>query len=251
MDIINFFSYEKNNMEVIDKILSSIVNKGIIVDIGANLESSKKALELAHKYDFIYSAVGVHPSDVTELNEENLELLKELSTDSRCVAIGEIGLDYHWPEPDPELQKKWLGRQLELARVQNLPVVIHSRDAAADTLKIMRKEHAEDIGGVVHCFSYSAEIAKECVDMGFYIGIGGVVTFKNARKMVEVVSQTPLERILLETDCPYLAPEPFRGKRNNSLYLPYVVDKIAEIKGIEREEVISVTEKNAFSMYRI
>ena len=241
--------YDIDREEILDSMQAAGI--GNIVDIGANLESSKKALELAHKYDFIYSAVGVHPSDVTELNEENLELLKELSTDSRCVAIGEIGLDYHWPEPDPELQKKWLGRQLELARVQNLPVVIHSRDAAADTLKIMRKEHAEDIGGVVHCFSYSAEIAKECVDMGFYIGIGGVVTFKNARKMVEVVSQTPLERILLETDCPYLAPEPFRGKRNNSLYLPYVVDKIAEIKGIEREEVISVTEKNAFSMYRI
>ena len=195
--------------------------------------------------------MGVHPSEVEEMDENSIEYLRELSRDAKCVAIGEIGLDYHWPDPAPELQKEWFIKQLSLAREVKLPVIIHSRDAAADTLDIMKSEHAEDIGGVVHCFSYSKEVAAECVKMGFYIGIGGVLTFKNARKMVEVVEQTPIDRILMETDCPYLAPEPFRGKRNNSLYLPYVVTKMAEVKGISEEEVIRITEENARRMYRL
>ena len=220
-----------------------------IVDVGASIETTKKALELAHRYDFIYAAVGVHPSEVAELDDDSIELLRGLSRDEKCVAIGEIGLDYHWPEPEPELQKLWFKRQLNLARQENLPVIIHSRDAAADTLEILRDERAEEIGGVVHCFSYSKEVARECIKMGFYIGIGGVLTFKNARKMVEVMEDTPMDRILLETDCPYLAPEPFRGKRNSSLYLPYVVQKMAEIKGISADEVISITRENARTMY--
>ena len=236
-----------------DELLASMKEAGIgnIVDVGASMASSKKALELAHKYDFIYAAVGVHPSEVEELDGNSIEKLRDLSRDEKCVAIGEIGLDYHWPDPAPELQKEWFIRQLGLAREEKLPVIIHSRDAAADTLDIMHSEHAEEIGGVVHCFSYSKEVAAECVKMGFYIGIGGVLTFKNARKMVEVVEQTPIEKIILETDCPYLAPEPFRGKRNNSLYLPYVVTKMAEVKGISEEEVIRITEENARSMYRL
>ena len=236
-----------------EELLASFKEAGIgnVVDVGASMESSKRALELAHKYDFIYAAVGVHPSEVEEMDENSIEYLRELSKDAKCVAIGEIGLDYHWPDPAPELQKEWFIKQLSLAREVKLPVIIHSRDAAADTLDIMKSEHAEDIGGVVHCFSYSKEVAAECVKMGFYIGIGGVLTFKNARKMVEVVEQTPIDRILMETDCPYLAPEPFRGKRNNSLYLPYVVTKMAEVKGISEEEVIRITEENARRMYRL
>ncbi len=236
-----------------DELLASMREAGIgnIVDVGASMASSKRALELAHEYDFIYAAVGVHPSEVEEMDESSIEQLRELSRDKKCVAIGEIGLDYHWPDPAPELQKEWFVRQLALAREEKLPVIIHSRDAAADTLDIMHSEHAEDIGGVVHCFSYSKEVAAECVKMGFYIGIGGVLTFKNARKMVEVVEQTPMDKIILETDCPYLAPEPFRGKRNNSLYLPYVVTKMAEVKGISAEEVIRITEENARRMYRL
>ncbi len=234
-----------------EALLASMESAGItnIVNVGASLETTRKTLELAHKYDFIHAAVGVHPSEVAELDEDKFELLREWSQDGRCVAIGEIGLDYHWPEPSPELQKKWFARQLQLARQQRLPVIIHSRDAASDTLEVMKENHAEEIGGVVHCFSYSKEIAKICVDMGFYIGIGGVVTFKNGKKMKEVVEQTPMDKILLETDCPYLAPEPNRGKRNSSLNLPLVVDAIAAIKGISAEEVIRITEDNAKRMY--
>lgn len=234
-----------------EELLGKMQEAGIetIVDVGASIETTKKALELAHRYNFIYAAAGVHPSEVAELDDDSIELLRGLSRDEKCVAIGEIGLDYHWPEPEPELQKLWFKRQLNLARQENLPVIIHSRDAAADTLEILRNERAEEIGGVVHCFSYSKEVARECVKMGFYIGIGGVLTFKNARKMVEVMEDTPMDRILLETDCPYLAPEPFRGKRNSSLYLPYVVQKMAEIKGISADEVISITRENARTMY--
>lgn len=234
-----------------EALLASMESAGItnIVNVGASLETTRKTLELAHKYDFIHAAVGVHPSEVAELDEDKFELLREWSQDGRCVAIGEIGLDYHWPEPSPELQKKWFARQLQLARQQRLPVIIHSRDAASDTIEVMKENHAEEIGGVVHCFSYSKEIAKICVDMGFYIGIGGVVTFKNGKKMKEVVEQTPMDKILLETDCPYLAPEPNRGKRNSSLNLPLVVDAIAAIKGISAEEVIRITEYNAKRMY--
>ena len=234
-------------------LISSLAEKGIgnVVNIGADMASSERALELAHKYGFIYAAVGVHPSKVEELNDEAMDRLKAWSADERCVAIGEIGLDYHWPDPSPEIQKKWFIRQLDLAREVHLPVVIHSRDAAKDTMDIMHSEHAEEIGGVVHCFSYSKELAKECVDMGFYIGVGGVVTFKNGRKLREVVEEIPMEKILLETDCPYLSPEPHRGERNSSLNLPYVVKAIADIKGISEEEVIRITEDNAKHMYGI
>ncbi len=236
-----------------EELLSSMKEAGIgnIVDVGASLESTKRALELAHKYDFIYAAVGVHPSEVEELGDDGIDILRERCRDDKCVAIGEIGLDYHWPEPSPELQKEWFRKQLGLAREEKLPVIIHSRDAASDTVEIMRAEHAEEIGGVVHCFSYSREVARQCLDMGFYIGVGGVLTFKNARKLVEVVEDTPMDRILLETDCPYLAPEPYRGKRNNSLYLPNVVQKMAELKGITPEEVVRITEENARKMYRL
>ncbi len=236
-----------------DSLLLSMKENGIgtIVNIGANLASSKTTLELAHKYDFIYGAVGVHPSDSAELNDDNFDSIRQMSADEKCVAIGEIGLDYYWPEPDHEIQKKWFVRQLDLAREVKLPVVIHSRDAAADTVQILKDNNAGDIGGVVHCFSYSKEVALVCVRMGFYIGVGGVLTFKNGKKMKEVVSEIPIEKIILETDCPYLAPEPNRGKRNSSLNLPYVVKAMAEIKGISEEEVIDITERNARAMYKL
>jgi TatD DNase family protein len=235
------------------QLLASMKDAGIgnIVNIGANMASSHASIELAHKYDFIYATVGVHPSDTAELDEDKLEELRILSRDERCVAIGEIGLDYYWPEPDHDLQKKWFRRQIALAKEEKLPIVIHSRDAAADTLSILKEENAGENGGVVHCFSYSAEVAKQCVDMGFYIGVGGVVTFKNGRRLKETVDMLPLENIILETDSPYLAPTPYRGKRNCSLYLPLVVDAVAEIKGVPAEEVIRITEENAKKMYRI
>lgn len=180
-----------------------------------------------------------------------MDWLKAVAGKEKVVAIGEIGLDYYWNEPEPEVQKYWFVRQLNLAREVKLPVIIHSRDAAKDTLDIMKAEHAGDISGVIHCFSYSVEMAREYLNMGFYLGIGGVLTFNNAKKLKEVVAYMPIERIVLETDCPYLSPAPNRGKRNSSLNLPYVAAAISEIKGVPEKEVIAVTRENARRMYRL
>lgn len=224
---------------------------GIITDIGADIESTKRAVELSERYDFIYAAAGVHPSEVYSLEETDMDFLREAAKNSKVVAIGEIGLDYHYEDTVREVQKKWFVRQLEIAKETNLPVVIHSRDAAQDTLDIMKAEHAEEIGGVIHCFSYGWDMAKIYLDMGFYLGIGGVVTFKNAKKLKEVVQKAPLERLVLETDAPYLAPEPYRGKRNASHYLKYVINEIAVLRNLIPEEVILITEDNGKRMYRI
>lgn len=222
---------------------------GIIVDIGASIESSKRAFQLANEYKDVYCAVGVHPSDVDELTEETFKIVEEMLNGKKTVAVGEIGLDYHYEDTNEELQKYWFERQLNLAVSTDMPVIIHSRDAAADTMEILRKYTGKINRGVVHCYSYSAQMAKEYVDMGYYIGVGGVVTFKNAKKLVETVREVDLDKIVLETDCPYLAPEPFRGKRNNSTYIKYVVEKIAEIKGCSSQEVIAETTKNSMRLY--
>lgn len=224
---------------------------GLIVNMGASLRGCRDTIALTEQYDFIYGGIGVHPSDTAELDEDSFQWLKEKLGQPKIVAVGEIGLDYHYPEPSVQVQKQWFERQLELAREVKLPVVIHSREAAKDTLDMMQALRAEEIGGVIHCFSYGVEMAREYVNMGFYIGVGGVITFKNGKKLKEVVEYLPLDRIVLETDCPYLSPEPNRGKRNSSLNLPYVVDEIARIKGISQEEVISVTEENARKLYRL
>lgn len=238
-----------------EELLASLPANNIdyVVNVGASIETTKKTIELSKKYDFIYAAVGVHPSDISDLNQDTFSWLREQTQYEKTVAVGEIGLDYYW-DKEPEVQKNqryWFKRQLELAREVNLPVIIHSRDAAKDTLDIMSEMKAGEIGGVVHCFSYSKEMALEYVKMGMYIGVGGVVTFKNAKKLKEAVEAIPMESILLETDCPYLTPEPNRGKRNSSLYLPYVVKEIANIKGISEEEVINITTQNAKKMYNI
>jgi TatD DNase family protein len=238
-----------------DEILNSLYESGIekIVNIGASLNSCEKTLELVKKYPFVYGALGVHPSDIAELNEDAFLWLKESLDHEKIVAVGEIGLDYYWCK-DKEEQKKqreWFVRQMNLAREKKLPIVVHSREAAKDTLDIVKAEKAGEIGGIIHCFSYSKEIAKEYLDMDFYLGIGGVITFKNAKKTVEVVEYAPIEKIVLETDCPYLAPVPYRAKRNSSLYLPYVVDKIAEIKKMTPQEVIEITRENALKVYGI
>ena len=193
---------------------------GYVINVGASLESSRRSIELAEKYPFVYASAGVHPSETAELNENNFEWLRKQCVHRKVVAIGEIGLDYYWEEPAHEIQKLWFSRQLDLAKAIRKPIIIHSRDAAKDTYDIMSAHGAKEIGGVIHCFSYSAEMALEYVKMGFYIGVGGVVTFKNGRKLKEVVEAVPIEWILLETDSPYLAPEPNRGMRNSSLNLP-------------------------------
>ena len=203
---------------------------------------------MSEQYPFIYAAVGVHPSDTEELNEEKMAWLKEVSKKEKVVAIGEIGLDYYWPEPDREIQKKWFIRQMELAQEVNLPVIIHSRDAAQDTIEILKQFPAN---GVIHCYSYTKESAKEFLKMGYYFGIGGVLTFKNAKKLKEAVMEIPMDRILLETDSPYLAPEPNRGKRNSSLNIPYVVKELAQLKGITEEEVINITTENTKRLFHL
>ena len=214
-----------------EELLSGLAAGGIgtVVNVGADMASTKTTIALTEKYPFIYV----------------------LAQSGKIVAIGEIGLDYYWEEPDHETQKKWFHRQLNLARELKLPVIIHSRDAAKDTLDIMKEEHSGEIGGVIHCFSYGKEMAAEYLKMGFYLGIGGVLTFKNAKKLLEVAEMAPLDRLVLETDCPYLAPVPNRGKRNSSLNLPYVAEKLAEIKKCTPEEIVRATEENARRLYRL
>lgn len=236
-----------------EELLERLPGEGIarIVNVGASLASCRKTIALMNRYEYVYGAVGVHPSETAELAEEAFADLRQQCQLEKCVAVGEIGLDYYWDEPDRELQKKWFRRQLNLAREIGKPVIIHSRDAAKDTVDIMAEEHAEEIGGVIHCYSYTKETAESFLKMGFYFGIGGVLTFKNAKKLKEAAAAIPLERIVLETDCPYLAPEPNRGKRNSSLNLPYVVRALAELKGTDEETVRQITWENAERLYRM
>ena len=233
-----------------DEILRSMAAGGIgtIVNVSASYDSCRRVVDMVQAYPFMYAEVGVHPDEVGALNEERLEEMRKLCEDPKVVAIGEIGLDYYWDKEAREEQRRWFVRQLELARKLGLPVLIHSREAAADTMEVM-KEYGKGLKGVIHCYSYSAEMAKEYVKMGYYIGVGGVVTFKNARKLKETVREIPLTSIVLETDCPYLAPVPYRGKRNSSLYLPYVAEEIAALKQVSFEEVVSQTERNAQDLY--
>ena len=234
-----------------EAILEQCQRDGIeyIVNVSASLKTVKSTLKLAERYPFMYAAVGVHPDEVGELNEENFAWMEEQCRNPKTVAVGEIGLDYYWDKENHELQKKWFRAQMELAKETGLPMIVHSREAAADTLEEIQKAQDEQLRGVIHCFSYSPEMAEEYLKMGYYIGVGGVVTFKNAKKLKEVVKMLPLDRILLETDCPYLAPEPNRGRRNSSLNLPYVAAAIGELKGADADEVIRVTNENAKKMY--
>jgi len=236
-----------------EMLLQQLPGQGImkVVNVGASLNSCRRTIELMEHHDFIYGALGVHPNETGELDEENFLWLKEQCAHPKCVAVGEIGLDYYWDEPERSLQQEWFAKQLNLAREVKLPVIIHSRDAAKDTVDMMLSEKASEIGGVVHCFAYTKETAKIFLDMDFFIGIGGVLTFKNAKKLKEAVEYIPLDRIVLETDCPYLAPEPYRGKRNSSLHLPYVIDAISVLKNISREEVERAVWENAHRLYRM
>ncbi len=252
-----FESHAHYDDEVFDEdreeLLRSLGEHGIgyVINVGSSIENCRRTLALTEQYSFVYGAMGVHPSETGELDEENFAWLRAQCAAPKIVAVGEIGLDYHWQEPEASVQKKWFERQLELAKDTGLPVIIHSRDAAKDTLDILRAHGAEEIGGVIHCFSYAKEMAREYLEMGYYFGIGGVVTFKNAKKLKEAVQYIPMDRILLETDSPYLAPEPNRGQRNSSLNLPYVVQAIAALKGIGCEEVEEITSGNAKRLFGI
>ncbi len=224
---------------------------GAFVNVASTWDSLEKTRTILDRFAMAYAAYGIHPDHVGELTEERMEILRSYCQSERCVAVGEIGLDYYWNKETRDTQIYWYKRQLALARELHLPVNIHSREAAADTMQIAIEEKLGEIGGIVHCYSYSVEHAKEYVKMGMYLGIGGVVTFKNARKLKETVAAVPLDRIVLETDSPYLAPVPNRGKRNSSLNLKYVVEAIAEIKGVTAEEVEAATWKNAVDAYRL
>lgn len=222
---------------------------GTIINVGASIQSTKQTMELAHMYDFIYAAVGVHPSETAELTAQDMDWLKSLADDEKVAAIGEIGLDYHWNEPGRDIQKHWFAQQLQLARETELPVIIHSRDAAKDTLELMQAERAQELTGVIHCYSYSKEQAREYLNMNYFFGIGGVITFQNAKKLKEAVDYIPIDHILLETDSPYLAPVPHRGRRNCSLYLPDIAQAIADIKQMDKKDVIRITAQNAKQLF--
>ena len=236
-----------------DALLTGMREAGVeyIVNIGASMASSERSLQLAKKYPFIYAAVGVHPDEVGELNEEKFEKLREWSMDEKVKAIGEIGLDYYWDKEGHDLQKHWFLRQMELAHERNLPMIVHSREAAKDTLDMVIAAKPLELSGIIHCYSYSVEQAREYLNMGYYLGIGGVLTFKNAKKLKEVAEYAPLSQIVLETDCPYLAPVPFRGKRNDSAKIIHVAEELAAIKQVSVEDVLRVTNENGRKLYDI
>lgn len=236
-----------------DQVLLEIKAAGIskLVNVASGVESAIKSVEMAKKYDFVYAAVGVHPHEAIKMHDQDIETLTLLSGHPKVVAIGEIGLDYYYDFSPKEVQKLWFREQLVLAKLVKLPVIIHSRDAAADTFDLIVESGIEKIGGVIHCFAGSKEMAIEYVKRGFYIGVGGVITFKNAKHIKEVVEAIPLESILIETDAPYLAPVPNRGKRNDSRNLPYIIEEIAKIKGVTVEEVIRVTYENGLRLFQM
>lgn len=229
------------------ELLTSLEKSGIaaVVNVAADMKSLEDVPRLAHEYNFVYGAIGLHPDNVGALDDGVMDKMRHLLEDPKMVAVGEIGLDYHWNVEPKDVQMEAFARQIELAKEAGKPIMVHSREAANDTMQVIKDTRAYDAGGIIHCYAYSPEMAREYVKMGFYLGIGGTVTFKNARKIKEVVAEIPLESLVLETDCPYLAPEPNRGKRNSSLNLPYVAAKIAKIKGCRKEEVEEITYNNA------
>lgn len=223
----------------------------LIMNPGADFDSSVRAVELAQKYDMIYAAVGIHPHDASSLDEHMLSMIEMLSKKPKVQAIGEIGLDFHYDYSPRDVQRHWFREQLRLAKRLNLPVIIHDREANQETFDTLSDENAFETGVLMHCYSGSAELAKAYVKKGAYISIAGPVTFKNSRKLIEVVGAVPLDRLMIETDSPYMTPEPFRGKRNESLYVTYVCEKIAQIKGIELSEAARATTANAKMFFNI
>ena len=235
-----------------ENVIKELKENGVIgvLNCGSDLYGLRKSVELAKEFDMFYAAVGIHPENADEFNEDVVKEIKEFVKNEKVKAIGEIGLDYYWEENPPrEVQKEVFRAQMKLADELNLPVVIHDRDAHKDTLEIM-KEFPHVIG-VVHCFSGSVEFAKECIKLGYYFGFTGVLTFKNAKKLVDVCREIPAERMLVETDCPFMAPVPFRGKRNKSDYIEYIIDKMSEIRGISGEEMNEVLLNNKKRLFKI
>lgn len=246
---LNAEQYKEDLEQVIERAKSEKVEK--IVVVGFDRPTITRAMELIEEYDFIYAAIGWHPVDAIDMTDEDLAWIKELSQHEKVVAIGEMGLDYYWDKSPKDVQKEVFRRQIALAKEVNLPIVIHNRDATEDVVTILKEEGAAEVGGIMHCFTGSLETAKVCMDMNFYISFGGPVTFKNAKKPKEVVKEIPSDRLLIETDCPYLTPVPFRGKRNEPSYVKYIAEQIAELREISFEELAELTTKNAKKVFRI
>jgi TatD DNase family protein len=246
---LNAEQFDEDLEEVITRAQENGVENMVIV--GFDRPTITRAMELVEKYDFMYASVGWHPVDAIDVNDEDLAWIEELSSHPKVVAIGEMGLDYYWDKSPKEIQKEVFRKQIQLAKKVNLPIVIHNREATADIVEILKEEGASEVGGIMHCFSGSVEVAQECLNMNFYISLGGPVTFKNARKPKEVAEAVPLEKLLIETDCPYLAPHPYRGKRNEPGYVKLVAEQIAELKGISYEEVARITTANAKKLFAI
>lgn len=246
---LNDQQFQEDLSEVIERALE----KGIqyMVVVGFDRPTIKRAIELAESYDFIYASVGWHPVDAIDMQPEDLNYLESLAAHPKVVALGEMGLDYHWDKSPKDVQKEVFIKQIHLAKKVGLPIIIHNREATEDIINILKEEGAAEVGGIMHCFSGSVEVAKQCLDMNFYISLGGPVTFKNAKKPKEVAEAVPLDKLLIETDCPYLAPHPFRGKRNEPSYVTLVAEEIARLRGLTYEEVTEYTTVNAKRLFGI
>jgi len=246
---INAEEFNEDLEEVIGRAVDAGMEKMIVV--GFDRPTITRAMELIDQYDFLYASIGWHPVDAIDMVEDDLVWIEELSSHPKVVAIGEMGLDYHWDKSPKEIQKEVFRKQIRLAKKVKLPIIIHNREATSDIVEILKEEEASEVGGIMHCYGGSVETALECIKMNFYISLGGTVTFKNARKPKEVAEAISLEHLLIETDCPYLAPTPFRGKRNEPSYVKLVAEEIAKIKGISMEEVASKTTENAKKLFGI
>ncbi|WP_127510085.1 TatD family hydrolase [Paenibacillus humicus] len=241
--------FDNDREEVIQRARDAGVE--LMFNVGFNRETIPTTLELAEKYPFIYAIVGWHPTDSADVREGDLERVEALMAHPKVVAIGEIGLDYYWDTAPKDVQQQVFREQIRIAKRTGKPIVIHNRDAHEDVVRILREEKAAEVGGIMHCFSGSWETAKQCLDMNFYISFGGPVTFKNARVPKEVLAQVPLDRLLIETDSPYLAPHPHRGKRNESAFVALVAETAAEIKGKNVNELVSITSANARKCFQL
>jgi TatD DNase family protein len=246
---LNAEQFDEDLTDVIERARETGVEKMVVV--GFDRPTIKRAMELIESYDFLYASIGWHPVDAIDMTEEDLHWIEELSSHQKVVAIGEMGLDYHWDKSPKEIQKDVFRKQIQLAKKVKLPIIIHNREATSDIVAILREEEAHEVGGIMHCFSGSVEIAKECLEMNFYISLGGPVTFKNAKKPKEVATEIPLDKLLIETDCPYLAPHPYRGKRNEPAFVKLVAEQIAELKGLTIDEVAKATTDNAKKLFGI
>lgn len=246
---LNAEQFEEDLTEVIVRAQEAGVSNMLVV--GFDCPTITRAMELVEQYDFLYAAVGWHPVDAIDMTDADLDWIESLAAHPKVVALGEMGLDYYWDKSPKDIQMEVFRKQIRLAKKVKLPIIIHNRDATEDTVSILKEEGAAEVGGIMHCFSGSVETAKICVDMNFYISLGGPVTFKNAKKPKEVAAEIPLDHLLIETDCPYLAPHPYRGKRNEPAYVKLVAEQIAEIKQISIEEVSQVTTANAKKLFVI